>query len=425
MKKLKLAIVSPYPPSKGTLNEYAYHLVEQFKYKSELAELTLITDKLPEGTSFDIVEGSVPIKVKPVWSFNSIKSSYQILKAIRQSQADIVLFNIHFLSFGDNKIPAALGLMTPMLSRLLGFPSVVLLHNIVESVDLSSAGITKNPLLSRIFQLFGTLLTSILLSSNLLAVTISKYVKILEDKYKTRKVALIPHGSFEVPEEPDFDLPAGPKKIMAFGKFGTYKKVEVLIEAVEKVRNRTDENIEIVIAGTDSPNSNGYLETMQKKYVNVPQLTFTGYVEEEDVPRIFGESTAVVFPYTSTTGSSGVLHQAGSYGKACILPNIGDLKTLIEEEGYAGAYFEPDKVDSLADAIQSLLLNDEKRKAVARQNFAAAAALPMTDIADWYLLHFDHLLQYKSRNQERKAGFLSRLKESKMNKTLITKAQRA
>ena len=31
---------------------------------------------------------------------------------------------------------------------------------------------------------------------------------------------------------------------MAFGKFGTYKRVEILIEAVEMIRKRTREDIE-------------------------------------------------------------------------------------------------------------------------------------------------------------------------------------
>ena len=52
MKKLKIALVTPYPPSKGTLNEYAYHLVQQFKLKDEVGEIVLITDRLPEGASF-------------------------------------------------------------------------------------------------------------------------------------------------------------------------------------------------------------------------------------------------------------------------------------------------------------------------------------------------------------------------------------
>jgi glycosyltransferase involved in cell wall biosynthesis len=89
---------------------------------------------------------------------------------------------------------------------------------------------------------------------------------------------------------------------MAFGKFGTYKKVEILIDAVEIIRKSSDEAIEIVIAGTDS-HTPGYLQQV-KENMHVPGIIFTGYVEENQVATIFNESTMVVFPYTFTTGSS-------------------------------------------------------------------------------------------------------------------------
>ena len=136
----------------------------------------------------------------------------------------------------------------------------------------------------------------------------------------------------------------------------------------------------------------GYLAGVAEKYQHVDNVVYTGYVPEEDVARIFTESTVVVFPYTSTTGSSGVLHQAGSYGKATILPNLGDLGRLIEEEGYAGEYFEPENVQSLSNAIRKLISNDSYRQKIARQNFEAASALSLEDIADWYLIHISKLI---------------------------------
>jgi len=118
----------------------------------------------------------------------------------------------------------------------------------------------------------------------MVTVTMAKYVHILEKKYKAKNVAQVPHGSFEVPEKPTFKLAKGPKKIMTFGKFGTYKKVEEMIEAVQLVRERTGEDLEIVIAGTDNPNVKGYLKNVEEQYKHIDQITFTGYVEEEDVP---------------------------------------------------------------------------------------------------------------------------------------------
>lgn len=390
MGKLKVAIVSPYPPSKGTLNEYAYHLVQNFKAKEDIAEIFILTDEITEPYTEETQVGNCLVKIIPTWKFNSYTNAIKIVKAIKKNKVDIALFNIQFLSFGDKKIPGALGLIGPALTRLCGVPVVTLLHNITETVDYKSAGITESRLMIFLYNIIGTVLTSLLLMSNMLAVTMPKYVRILEKKYKTGHVALVPHGSFEIPILPH-TVPNKTMKIMTFGKFGTYKKVEEMIEAVELVRASTNHDLEIVIAGTDNPNVKGYLKSVKEKYQHVPQMVFTGYVEEEDVASIFLESTVVVFPYTSTTGSSGVLHQAGSYGKAVVLPNIGDLKELIEEEGYKGAYFEPSNVESLANAIEQLVVDPVYRKELEDTNYAAAASLPMSDIADWYLLHFEAL----------------------------------
>lgn len=393
-RKLKVAFVSTHPPGKGTLNEYGFYLLKHLRQNTGISEVVLIADELPANEKYQFDnEGSCPIDIRTVWGFNRWFNFWHITKAIRETKPDIVLFNIQFLSFGDKKIPAALGLLTPFFAKLWGYPSVVLLHNILEEVDLKTAGITKNPVLSAIFNFIGTLLSRFVLSANMVAVTIAKYVTVLEKKYKAENVALIPHGSFEVPPMPDFNLPVGAKKVMTFGKFGTYKKVEVMIDAVEIIRKRTNIPLEIVIAGTDSPNKKGYLEDVKKQYAHVKDIIFTGYVAEEDVPRIFNESAVVVFPYTSTTGSSGVLHQAGSYGKAVILPNIGDLGELIREEGYAGELFEPNDAESLADAIQKVVENDEYRRELSIKNYFAAVSLPMNDIVDWYYLHFVRILE--------------------------------
>lgn len=397
---MKLAIVTAYPPSKVTLTEYAYYLVKHFRLQEEVSEIILITDftEKPKDLAFE-GEGC-KITVKESWKFNSYTNLITISNTISKTKPDAVLFNLQFLKFGDKKIPAALGLMLPMYCRFKGIPTISLLHNILEQVDLANAGFTKNKLLQKVYNFIGSTLTRFVLSSDILAVTISKYVTILEEKYKARNVALIPHGSFETPPEPSYQLPAGPKQVMAFGKFGTYKKVEILIEAVELIRDRTSEDIEIVIAGTDSPNTPGYLNAMKEKYSHVPQIRFTGYVAEEDVPGLFGESAVTVFPYTSTTGSSGVLHQAGSYGNAVVLPDLGDLSILVKEEGYTGEFFDTTSTTSLADAIEKIITQDHYRIELGKTNYKAACSLPMSEITRMYVEYFKAIKASKSEGFE-------------------------
>jgi glycosyltransferase involved in cell wall biosynthesis len=120
-------------------------------------------------------------------------------------------------------------------------------------------------------------------------------------------------------------------------------------------------------------------------------------VAEEDVPRIFGDAAVVVFPYTSTTGSSGVLHQAGEYGKAVVLPHIGDFAEVIAEEGYTGEFFDPDDVQSLADAIARVINDPERRREIGTQNYLASRGLPISEVVDWYLLHFQEIVKQRQR----------------------------
>ena len=394
---MKLAIVTAYPPSKTTLNEYAYHLVKHFRQNQEVSELILLTDTPAESAAIAFEEAGCKITVRHCWNFNSYKNVFTVLKAVKETQPDAMLFNLQFMKFGDKKIAAALGLLLPILTKLKGIPTITLLHNILEQVDLGSAGFTKNKITQKIYNGIGTMLTRFILQSDTVAVTISKYVSILKEKYNADNVTLIPHGTFEIPAKPNFNSSEGSLKIMTFGKFGTYKKVENLIEAVELVRQRTGQDLEIVIAGTDNPNVPGYLANAKKTYAHVPKLTFTGYVAEEDVPTIFGESAMVVFPYTSTTGSSGVLHQAGSYGKAVVMPDLGDLSILVKEEGYRGEFFDTESSTSLADAIEKIALDKKYRMELGKANYEAATAYPMSRIVQLYLDQFSKI-QLKKTN---------------------------
>ena len=393
---MKLAIVTAYPPSKVTLNEYAYYLVKHFREQKRITELILLTDITSDTKNIDFIEQGCKITVKECWKFNSYKNILSVNKAIDETKPDAVLFNLQFMKFGDKKIAAALGLFLPLVCKIKRIPTIVLLHNILEQVDLKNAGFTSNKITQKIYNFIGTTLTKLILKADVVAVTMHKYVKTLENKYKINNVKMIPHGTFEILEKPERNLPVGSLKIMTFGKFGSYKKVEKMIEAVVQLREKTGLDLEIVIAGTDNPNVLGYLAKVAETYIQVPQLTFTGYVEENDVARIFNESTVVVFPYTSTTGSSGVLHQAGSYAKAVVMPNLGDLKTLIEDEGYKGEYFEPTSIDSLANAIEKIITNKSYREQLEDANYKAATAYPMKRIAEIYIDEFEKIMEKKS-----------------------------
>ena len=397
---MHIAIVTTYPPGKGSLNEYAYHFIRALRQKPEVERVTLLVDPLPDGAGYPptAVDGAAPMDIIPCWKFDSLSNATSIAQTVRRTKPDAVLFNIQFATFGGKKASASLGLLAPKLVHMAGFPTFVLLHNIMETVDLKNAGYARQAWMEWIIRTAGDTVTRALLSVDRVMVTIPKYVEILVEKYHSDKVILAPHGSFEddLPQ-PSFELPPGPKQLMTFGKFGTYKKVEILLDALNLLEAEGRDDLQVVIAGSDSPNAAGYLERVREAYGNKPNIIFTGYVAEEQVPGIFGDAAVAIFPYTSTTGSSGVLHQAGSYGKAVVLPNIGDFAEVISEEGYVGEFFNPDEPATLARAIAKILDDDDLRQTLGMRNYLAARGLPISDVVDWYLLHFESVINQRKQ----------------------------
>jgi len=79
---MKLAIVTAYPPSKVTLNEYAFHLVKSFRQSEKVTELILLTDKTPGKKDVNFTEDGCKITVKECWEFNSYSTVFNVAKAI-------------------------------------------------------------------------------------------------------------------------------------------------------------------------------------------------------------------------------------------------------------------------------------------------------------------------------------------------------
>jgi glycosyltransferase involved in cell wall biosynthesis len=395
--KMKIAFVSPFPPSKVTLNEYGYHLINGFIGKSSVEKIYVLANHLDNNDDYAKYKKE-EIDIIPCWNFDSSFSFLSIAKKIHQLKPDVVIMNLQFMTFGKGKIPAALGLLTPLMCKILSVPSIVLLHNITETVKLDTIGMANNPLKEKLLLWIGKQLTKLILKADLVGLTISKYVDIIKTKYQANNVTLLPHGNFELPTRENVDDNTTEINLMAFGKFGTYKKVEVMLDAMEILEKKFPHlKFKSTIAGTDNPNVSGYLDAVKNKYAHLNNVEYTGYVAEEDVEKVFKQSSFVVFPYTTTTGSSGILHQASSYARACVLPKIDDLERVVEEEGYAGAYFTTNDAQSLAQAIGGLIENPNERKKIEDINYNAAKGLQMTDLADKYIHHANNIINQKSK----------------------------
>ena len=377
---MKICLVTSFPPSRDALNEYGFHIASELRRMPEI-ELVILGDDhssaQPELEDYNVVR---------CWKFNSLRNPLRLLEAIGRERPDVVWFNLGFASFGGNALPAFVGITIPFFTRLKGPYTHVTLHQLMETVDLKDAGV-RFPLLYRIG---GFIATQILLFSDSVSVTMPAYRNVLVEKYGRGSVYVRRHGSFASrPEYPDFTQRGNPEhRILAFGKWGTYKRLEPILEAFDMVIKEVPE-ARLVIAGTDHPKTPGYLRSVQEKIGARTDVHFVGYVEEEDIPRLFQRSTLTVLPYTSSAGSSGIAHLASTYGVPIISSDISDCRRLAEEEGLAMDFFPAGDTKQLARHIVDLLQHRDRQVEMALQNMSAALRMSMPEIIREYLRTFE------------------------------------
>jgi glycosyltransferase involved in cell wall biosynthesis len=375
---MKIALITAFPPSRQGLNEYGFHVAEQLR-QERCVDLTVLGDYLP--TPADELPG---FKVDRCWGFGKSDSIATLVRAIRQVKPDVAWFNLGFASFGDRPFPAVLGLLAPAAARLNGVYSHVTLHQLFETVDLEDAAVSS----PRLYRAGGWLATHLLLSANSLSVLMPAYRRTLDEKYRRGRVSVKSHGIFAGrPDPPDFTRRGNPiHRILAFGKWGTYKRLELLIEAFNRVATKIP-NVELVIGGGDHPKTAGYVQSMAQQHAN-DRIHFLGYVPEDSIADLFREASLAVMPYTSSAGSSGVAHLAAQYGVPVIASGIRDFRDLAEHEGIAMRFFTPADAGSLVEEILLALNSPDQLKEMAWKSYAAGVAMSMPQVVREYIRAF-------------------------------------
>jgi glycosyltransferase involved in cell wall biosynthesis len=368
---MKICLVSAFPPSSGGLNEYGYHIAKELQ-QDPLLSLTVLADEL-EAPHAELPE----FNVMRCWSFDKLSSPVRLRKAIQDIKPDVVWFNLLFSTFGNNPVAAFAGLTVPALMRLSGYYTHVTLHHLMDNINLKDAGVR----FLRMYRVAGYIATHVLLMANSVSVLLPAYRRTLIERYGGENVHFRAHGILSArPEPPDYAQRGNPhQRILAFGKWGTYKRLELLIESFAKVHERIPE-ARLVIAGSNHPKAPGYVESVAERFRDNPFISFMGYVAEEQIPDLFRTASVMVMPYSSATGTSGVAHLACEYGLPVICADIPDFRQMGEDEQLAIRFYNTGDAEDLADCLCKLIGDPALMHDMAEQNYAAALGMTMPQI---------------------------------------------
>jgi len=139
------------------------------------------------------------------------------------------------------------------------------------------------------------------------------------------------------------------KLILFFGFIRKYKGLDILLEAMERLKHIAHGNtIKLLIAGEFYEDEKPYLEQIDRLGIRNSLILRTDFIPDSEVKYYLCAADAVIQPYRNAT-QSGVTPLAYHFEKPMIVTNVGGLPSLVPD-GKSGLVAEP-VAQSIADAI--------------------------------------------------------------------------
>ena len=378
---MHLAIVSPFPPAITGIGQYGYHVTRAIVNTGSFSRITVLagsnTDSGKNPNHFGDTE------LDYCWQPDQLKAGQAILSGLKRLNPDVVWFNLGASIFGKSPLSNLTGMFTPMLTRQMGYPTVVTLHELVALADLRALNAPGG-----IFAPLGAhLLTKVATQADVVCLTMSQYV----DWLSARGVDCmhIPIGAYH---EPEFLKETEAAEFLFFTTLAPFKGLEILLTAFDNLRIEFPK-IKLTIAGVEHTRFPNYAQDLKTRFNGAHNIQWLGKVAEENVIDLFRRAQIVVLPYTASTGSSSVLYQAATWGRAIVASDLIENKKLARENDLRLQFFENGNAQSLKNALRVLLNSAELRNTQAKHNFNSIQQVRPTATGQHYVEAFNRALE--------------------------------
>lgn len=156
--------------------------------------------------------------------------------------------------------------------------------------------------------------------------------------------------------------------ILSLGRLEPRKNLDRLIEAYWLLRQETNPPHRLLLAGEKGWLCEGLFVQVEKLKLG-GDVIFLGFVPDEDLPALF--SLADVFAYPSLYEGFGLPPlEAMACGAPVVASNTSCLPEVL---GEAARFVNPHDVNTIAEALHRVIIDDELRRNMSRQSLARAA----------------------------------------------------
>jgi glycosyltransferase involved in cell wall biosynthesis len=172
--------------------------------------------------------------------------------------------------------------------------------------------------------------------------------------------------------------------ILYVGRFAAEKDMDVFIDTAKMLNEKYEDKIHFVMVG-DGP--------MKKDIVksDFKNVTFTGFLQGEELSKVYASSDIFLFP-SSTETYGNVILEAMASG----LPTVACKKGGIFEnviDGYNGFLCGEKDTEDFYKAVEKLILNEDLRKAFAKNGLRHAKGKSWDRIFDKLMESYEEVIE--------------------------------
>lgn len=382
---MHLTIVSPFPPTITGIGQYGYHVTRSLAKSGAFSRVTVLAGSKLNGehpNHLGITE------LEYCWGPGQLNARQAILSRVKKLKPDLVWFNLGASVFGRSPWTNISGLLTPMLIQRMGLPTVLTLHELAELSDLRALDAPGGPFA----QLGARLLTAIATQADVICLTMRNYAELLTSRQI--ECAHIPIGAYH---EPDLLDESKTQELLFFTTLAPFKGLELLLEAFH-ILSKEFPCLQLTIAGTEHARFPNYAHELRTHFNGTEGIHWLGQVPEDNVLELFRRAQIVVLPYTASTGSSSVMYQAATWGRAVVVSDLKEIRELTNESNLIVEFFKSGDIQSLCNAIRALLNSPEKRRAQTRHNFGSIQRARPEATCRKYIQVFNYALKKRGHN---------------------------
>ncbi len=173
--------------------------------------------------------------------------------------------------------------------------------------------------------------------------------------------------------------------ILTVGSINPRKNISNLITSWGRIPANVKDGRRLVIAGGEE---NCYAS---ENFGDIPDdITFTGYIPDEDLPSLYSGADAFIFP-SLYEGFGLPPLEAMASGCPVITSNLSSMPEVCGDAAY---YIDPESTESITDGIIKVLTDRDLREGLIRKGLERAKLLTWERSAEEHIKVFEGILNY-------------------------------